>query len=186
MSQVIDPVLIRELPLAGRDVYAALATQPGVASDAPTGRGLGLSVNGQRPSSTNFMLDGVENNNYLLSGPLTRVAPEAVQEYRISTNNFSAEYGRTAGVVANAVTRSGGAAWHGIAYLFLKNEWLNANDFQRNARIVRAFRSRNSSPGSLSAGRSNTRSFSRRRRSTGRVSAAVKTISPSLSPRSSS
>jgi hypothetical protein len=134
MSQVIDPVLIRELPLAGRDVYAALATQPGVASDAPTGRGLGLSVNGQRPSSTNFMLDGVENNNYLLSGPLTRVAPEAVQEYRVSTNNFSAEYGRTAGVVANAVTRSGGAAWHGIAYLFLKNEWLNANDFQRNAR----------------------------------------------------
>jgi hypothetical protein len=133
LSQVVDPVLIRELPLAGRDVYSILAIQPGIASDAATSRGLGLSVNGQRPSSTNFLLDGLENNNYLLSGPVTAVAPEAVQEYRVSTNNFSAEYGRTSGVVANAVTRSGGIAWHGLGYWYQKNDALNANDYQRNA-----------------------------------------------------
>jgi hypothetical protein len=62
-SPVVDPILIRELPLAGRDAYAALAMQPGVTSDSATSRGLGISVNGQRPSSSNFLLDGVENNN---------------------------------------------------------------------------------------------------------------------------
>ncbi len=139
VSQVIDPALIRELPLAGRDVYTMLVTQPGVTADAGTTRGLGISANGQRPSATNYLLDGVESNNYLVTGPLTAVAPEAVQEYRVSTNNFSAEYGRTSGFLANAVTRSGGAVWHGVGYLYLKNDALNANSFQRNlAGIPRA------------------------------------------------
>src|SRR5262249_53039862 len=105
ISQVIDPALVRDLPLAGRDVYTALAMQPGVTSDTTTARGLGLAINGQRPSASNFLLDGLENNNYLITGPLTPVAPEAVQEYRISTNNFSSEYGRSSGFLANAVTR---------------------------------------------------------------------------------
>jgi hypothetical protein len=132
VSQVIDPVQVMQLPLAGRDVYTMLATQPGVTSDTSTARGLGLAINGQRPSASNFLLDGLENNNYLLTGPLNPVAPEAVQEYRISTNNFSAEYGRTAGFLANAVTRAGGSEWHGLGYFYTKNEALNANDFQRN------------------------------------------------------
>jgi len=132
-SQVVNPVLIRELPLAGRDVYAVLATEAAVTSDAATSRGLGLSVNGQRPTSSNYLLDGLENNNYLLAGPFTVVAPEAVQEYRVSTNNFSAEYGRTSGFVANAVAKSGSTNWHGQAYTYFKNEALNANDFQHNA-----------------------------------------------------
>jgi hypothetical protein len=132
LSQVVSPQEIREAPLAGRDVYALLALQPGVTSDAATSRGLGLSVNGQRPSSTNYLLDGLENNNYLLTGPLILAAPEGVQEYRVSTNNFSAEYGRTSGVVANVITKSGGTAWHGLAYMNYKNEALNANEFQRN------------------------------------------------------
>ena len=129
VSQVIDPEQIRDLPLAGRDVYTMLVTQPGVTADTGTARGLGLAINGQRPSSSNFMLDGVENNNYLVTGPLTPIAPEAIQEYRVSTNNFSAEYGRTAGFLANAVTRSGGNQFHGVGYFYLKNEALNANGF---------------------------------------------------------
>jgi hypothetical protein len=132
LSYVVDPRAVEELPFAGRDVYAALVLEPGVTSDATTSRGLGLAINGQRPSASNFLLDGLENNNYLITGPLGAVAPEAVQEYRVSTNNFSAEYGRTAGYVANAVTRSGGNQWHGLAYMYAKNDWLNANDFQRN------------------------------------------------------
>jgi hypothetical protein len=132
VSEVIDPIQVRDLPLAGRDVYTMVVTQPGVTADTTTARGLGVSVNGQRPSSSNFLLDGVENNNYLVTGPLTAIAPEAVQEYRISTNNFSAEYGRTAGFVANALTRSGGARWHGIGYLDFKNTALDANGFQEN------------------------------------------------------
>ena len=132
VSQVIEPVDVQYLPLAGQDVYTLLVTQPGVTSDATTARGLGLSINGQRPSASTFSLDGLENNNYLTTGPLLAVAPEAVQEYRISTNNFSAEYGRTSGVVANAVTRAGTNQWHGLAYFYLKNDALNANEFQRN------------------------------------------------------
>jgi len=132
VSEVIDRTDLRDLPLEGRDVYTMLVTQPGVTSDAGTARGLGLSINGTRPTSSNFLLDGVENNNYLITGPLTPIAPEAIQEYRISTNNFSAEYGRTAGYVANAITRSGSDQFHGLAYFYLKNDALNANSFQQN------------------------------------------------------
>ncbi|HEX5230156.1 MAG TPA: carboxypeptidase regulatory-like domain-containing protein [Bryobacteraceae bacterium] len=132
VSEVIDSDEINNLPLEGRDVYSLLVTQPGVTSDAATARGLGLSVNGQRPSSSNFLLDGLENNNYLITGPLATVAPEAIQEYRISTNNFSAEYGRTSGFLANAITRTGGEQFHGVAYFYLQNEALNGNAFQQN------------------------------------------------------
>src|SRR6202035_755804 len=106
----------------------ALVLQPNVAADTTTARGIGVSVGGQRPSASNFLLDGLENNNQLITGPLATVAPEAVQEFRISTNNFSAEYGWTTGYIANAVTKAGTNQWHGLGYFNLKNEALNAND----------------------------------------------------------
>ncbi len=137
VSAVIDPNQIQQLPLAGRDVYTMLVTLPGVTADTGTSRGLGVSVNGQRPSASNYLLDGMENNNYLITGPLTAEAPEAVQEYRISTNNYSAEYGRTSGFVANAVSRAGSSQFHGIGYWYLKNDALNANGFQENLAGVR-------------------------------------------------
>jgi hypothetical protein len=133
ISTVVSPEEIASLPLAARDVYATLVLQPGVAASTTTGRGLGLAVNGQRPAASNFLLDGVENNNSLVTGPLNVVTPESVQEYRISTSNFSAEFGRTAGFVADAVTRAGGSAWHGQLYHYYNNEALNANDLERNA-----------------------------------------------------
>ena len=148
LSDVIDPAQVRDLPLAGRDVYTMLVTQPGVASDSGTARGLGLAVNGQRPTASNFLLDGLENNNYLITGPLTPIAPEAIQEYRVSTNNFSAEYGGSSGYLPpSAVTRAGGSRWHGLAYYYLKNDALNANDFQRNWRELPRIRLKESEPG---------------------------------------
>jgi hypothetical protein len=132
ISQVVDPVQLNDLPLAGRDAYTLVALQPGVTADTTTARSLGLSSNGQRPSASNFLLDGIENNNYLVTGPLNAIAPEAIQEYRVSTNNYSAEYGRTSGYIANAITRPGTNVWHGLAYANLENENLNANDFQSN------------------------------------------------------
>ena len=132
ISEVIDRTELNDIPLQGQDVFTMLVTQPGVTSDAGTARGLGLSINGTRPTDSNFMLDGVENNNYLVTGPLTPIAPEAIQEYRISTNNFSAEYGRTSGYVANAITRSGSDQFHGLVYFYLQNDVLNANSFQQN------------------------------------------------------
>ncbi len=84
VSYVIDPTQIGDLPLQGRDVYTMLVSLPGVTADNGTARGIGVSVTGARPSSSNYLLDGVSNNNYLVTGPLSPVAPEAVQEYRIS------------------------------------------------------------------------------------------------------
>jgi hypothetical protein len=149
---VIDSAEINNLPLAGRDVYTMLVTQPGVTSDAATGRGLGLSINGQRPSASNFLLDGVENNNYLITGPLTVLAPEAIQEYRVSTNNFSAEYGRTSGFLANAITRSGYENFHGNGYFYLKNDVLNANGFQENLQGAPRTPDKESEPGYVLGG----------------------------------
>nr|MCU0245775.1 TonB-dependent receptor [Bryobacter sp.] len=132
VSQVVDPRALRDLPFARRDLYAMLALQAGVTSDTSTARGLGLSVLGTRPTASQFLLDGVENNNPVTTGPLTAVAPEAMQEYRISTSNFSAEYGRSAGFIANAVTRAGTPSWHGLAYWNLRNDAFDANTFERN------------------------------------------------------
>ncbi len=127
LSYVLDAAAIANLPLNGRDLFSALVVLPGVTSEGGTGRGLGLAVNGARSTSSNFLLDGLENNNFLTTGPLTTLAPEAAQEYRISTNNFSAEFGRAAGFIANAVTRPGTQRNHGLAYANLQNEVLNAN-----------------------------------------------------------
>jgi len=136
LSNVIEPLPIRELPLAGRDSYTMLVTQPGVTADAGTLRSLGLSASGQRPASSNFLLDGLELNNSLIAGPLISVPPEALEQYRISVAGYSAEFGRTAGFLANAITRAGTPHWHGLAYHYLRNESLNANDFQNNLRAL--------------------------------------------------
>jgi hypothetical protein len=129
---VAEQAQLRDLPLAGRDVYALLVTLPAVTTDTSTGRGLGLSAAGNRPSASNFLLDGLDNNNHLITGPLVTMAPEAVQEYRVSVAGFTAEYGRTSGFLANVVTRPGGNQWHGLGYFYFKNEFLNATEFQRN------------------------------------------------------
>lgn len=160
VSRVVSPLELRDLPLAGRDVYALLITLPGVTTDASAGRGLGLTVNGQRPSSSNFLLDGLENNNYLITGPLATVAPEAIEEYRVSTNNFTAEYGRTSGFIANAVTRSGSEHWHGIGYMYAGNDVLNANSFQRNTNELSRLPVKDVQPGFSVSGPTGIRSLS--------------------------
>jgi hypothetical protein len=132
VSDAVSPADIRELPLNGENIYAVLLAEPGVTASNATSRSLGIAANGQRPSSSSFLLDGVEANFNLVSGPLLSVAPEATQEYRLSTNNFYAEYGGAAGYIANAVTRSGGNAWHGVGFFDIKNTVLDANDFQAN------------------------------------------------------
>jgi Carboxypeptidase regulatory-like domain/TonB-dependent Receptor Plug Domain/TonB dependent receptor len=136
-SDVVAATDIQNLPLVGRDVYTMLLLLPGVTSDTATARGLGFSVNGQRPSSSNYLLDGIENNNLLVTGPLSAVIPEFVQEYRVSTTNYSAEYGRTSGFVANAVTRTATNQWHGGAFFYSETDRLNANGFQENTQGIR-------------------------------------------------
>ncbi len=132
ISSVIDRFELDNLPLAGRDTYALLLIQAGVGADTGTARGLGLAVNGQRPAASNYLLDGLENNNHLTTGPLYAISPEAVQDYRMSTSNFTAEYGGTSGFLANMASRAGSNEWHSLLYYHLKNSFLNANGFQQN------------------------------------------------------
>lgn len=128
LSTVVQPLEVRNLPFASRDLFATLALQPMVTTSSTTARGLGLYANGQRATATNYLLDGVDANAYLTSGPQFVLPPEAAQEYRVSIANYTAEYGGASGLIANAVTLAGGRAWHGLGYGYLINEALNAND----------------------------------------------------------
>lgn len=140
---VIDNRKIVELPLNGRN-FAQLGTlMPGVVAppsalggaegDAtPGGFGgatTGFAVNGQRNQSNNFLLDGAANNDTFNSGFVLRPPPDAIQEFKILTHNYGAEYGRNAGSVVNAVTKSGTNAWHGDGWHFNRNNALAARNF---------------------------------------------------------
>lgn len=116
LSYVVDPQQLARLPLSGRDAYRLILFQPAVAT-----------LN--RPS---ILLDGLDANE----GGLLVVAPEAVQEYRITTSNFSAEFGRASGYIANVVTRSGTNALHGVAYGYFNDDFLNANSVEFRARAI--------------------------------------------------
>lgn len=135
-GQVVGRAAIVNLPLNGR-AYADLALlSPGVRKSNITARDASFNVNGLRSSLNNFMLDGVDNNAYGtsnqgFSNQIVQLNPDAVQEFRVQTNNFSAEYGRAGGAVINASLRSGTNQFHGAAWEFLRNTKLNAIGFFR-------------------------------------------------------
>ena len=138
-GQVINPRQIVELPLNGR-AYADLALLvPGVRksileNQSETSRDASFNVNGMRSSQNNFMLDGVDNNAYGtsnqgFSNQVVQASPDALQEFKVETNNFSAEYGRAAGAIVNASIKSGTNQLHGSAWEFVRNTKLNAVGF---------------------------------------------------------
>lgn len=135
-GQVVGRAAIVNLPLNGR-AYADLALlSPGVRKSNITNRDASFNVNGLRSSLNNFMLDGVDNNAYGtsnqgFSNQIIQLNPDAIQEFKVQTNNFSAEYGRAGGAVINASLRSGTNSFHGAAWEFLRNTKLNAVGFFR-------------------------------------------------------
>jgi hypothetical protein len=127
-----DEKRLSELPLATtRSVYNIALSAPGV-SQLNSGQsvfagGTNFSSNGGRVRSNNFMIDGQDNNNFGVAGstiPLNN--PDAIQEVRLVTNQFSAEYGRNSSAVFNAIMRSGSNQYHGSAFWFHNNNALNA------------------------------------------------------------
>ncbi|MGH9942671.1 MAG: carboxypeptidase regulatory-like domain-containing protein, partial [Pyrinomonadaceae bacterium] len=101
---------------------------PNVSSSGGVGVGAGGSVGGQRPRNNNFVLDGVDNNDKSVTGPQVYVSPEVVQEFSLLQNQFSAEFGRSNGGQFITVTKSGTNEYHGSAYGFFRNRFLNALD----------------------------------------------------------
>ncbi len=143
-GQIINRQQIVNLPLNGR-AYADLALlSPGVRKSVLNNQGSGgrdasFNVNGLRSSLNNFVLDGVDNNSYGtsnqgFSNQVIQPSPDAVQEFKVQTNNFSAEFGRAGGAVINASLRSGTNQFHGSVYNFLRNTSLNATGFFKPTR----------------------------------------------------
>jgi hypothetical protein len=157
LGQTIDRNVMAELPTLTRNPYDFVALSAGAvpalnatAIGAGTVRGVGIAINGQRAESANFLLDGSDNTDPTTSTPGQRVPHEAVREYRVLTNGFTAEYGRNAGFVANLVTKSGTNEFHGSLYDYMRNSHLAANSFENNARgNPRAVFNRHQAGGSL-------------------------------------
>ncbi|HET7206881.1 MAG TPA: carboxypeptidase regulatory-like domain-containing protein, partial [Terriglobales bacterium] len=121
---------IQDLPLVERDTFQLGLLQAGVfAADPDDGSGNPFSVSGQRSESLTFLIDGVDNNDFLGNNAAVDPNPDAVQEFRILTNNYGAEYGRTSGGIVNQVIRSGTNSFHGNIFEFLRNEDLNARNY---------------------------------------------------------
>ena len=135
-GQVIGTQEIENLPLNGRS-YADLALlAPGVRksfleNQSTTSREASFNVNGQRSAFNNFLLNGLDNNSYGTSNQgfaneNIPPSPDAVSEFRIETDNYSAEYGRASGAVVNASIRRGTNQFHGRAWDYIRNTSLNA------------------------------------------------------------
>jgi hypothetical protein len=137
VSVVVEENRILQLPLASRNIYSLFLLQPGVTSqEAISTRGLSFSLHGQRVSGSNYQLDGVDNNNIILTGPVAATSAETIQEFRMVNSSFSSEYGRATAFIAQVVTRSGTNRFHGSLFEFLANDKLNANTFENNAEDV--------------------------------------------------
>ena len=121
---------ILDLPLVERDTLQLGLLQAGVFTpDQDDGSGNPFSVSGQRSESLTFLLDGADNNDFLGNNIVVNPNPDAVGEFKILTNNYTAEYGRTSGGIVNQVIKSGTNSFHGSAFWFFRNNALNASDY---------------------------------------------------------
>jgi outer membrane receptor protein involved in Fe transport len=132
IREVVDEKRITELPLNGRNPLQLVMLVPG-AVRAPGGGSLNrndaIAVNGGRGTATNYMLDGGDNNDPQQNVGAVTPNPDALEEFSVLTNNFSAEYGRNSGAIVNAVTKSGTNQFHGSLWEFLRNDALDARSY---------------------------------------------------------
>ena len=138
-GQVIERQQIVNLPLNGRSYSSLALLSTGVLESNQNGVGTSgregsFNVNGLRNTANNFQLDGVDNNlygtsNQGFSNQVIQVSPDAVAEFKVQTNNYSAEYGRSGGAVINATYRSGTNEIRGSLWEFNRNTALNATGF---------------------------------------------------------
>jgi hypothetical protein len=134
LSTVVSSKDILELPSLTRNPYDFVTLSGNVNEDANgSGRGVGFSINGQRVASTNVLLDGGENVDYFVAGVGQSVPLESVNEFRVITSDFTAEYGRASGGVVNLTTKSGSNQFHGSVYEFNRISALASNSFFNNA-----------------------------------------------------
>src|SRR5215470_10324971 len=136
-SQLIDSTTMVTLALNGRNPVQLAQLTAGVTVSEPGARdenGYGFSANGARSLQNNFLLDGIDNNSNLPdllneSNYVVMPSVDALQEFRVETNSYAAEFGRATGAVVNATIKSGTNAFHGVVYEFVRNQLFDARNY---------------------------------------------------------
>jgi hypothetical protein len=142
LSGLVDDRRVQDLPLNGRNVMSLANILPGiVAVSAPqemnnTRAGPNMSVNGGRSISNNFTFNGANFTHFGQTTGMNFPPPDAVQEIRIQTHNFTSEYGNNSGSQVTVTSKSGSNQFHGSAWEFLRNDKLNARSFFQPRRTV--------------------------------------------------
>ena len=136
LGQVIEAQQIRELPLNGRNFVQLGLLVPGTTEGPPAADtvrsrqgGVSITANGQRENQNNWMLDGIDNNAAFFGLAVIVPSTEAIEQFKVETSNYSAEFGRAAGAVVNLQIRSGTNRFHGSLYEFLRNDAFDAKGF---------------------------------------------------------
>lgn len=139
VSQLLSRNVWENYPLENRDTNEFINLLPGAVPDEFAGSTRGAAVNGVRGGTGNFLVEGFDNNDQgqggrgaLVSGGITSISPEAIEEYRVVTNNYAAQYGKGGGFVTDTVLRSGNNEWHGSLFEYNRIQKLAANDFFSN------------------------------------------------------
>jgi hypothetical protein len=132
VSTVVGQQQIQSLPINGRNFISFSVITPGVTTDRTPQQGAsatsGLSFAGQRARSNNIMVDGLDNNDLVVGSVRATFSQEAVREFQVLTNSYSAEFGKASGGIVNIVTKSGTNDFHGNAFLYYRDKSLNAKD----------------------------------------------------------
>ena len=147
LGDVVTAAQVQALPPVNRNFTQIMTLSAGVVAsvtdatelgrgsggEIPTTEGQGQNINGARASDINFRMDGVDVNDYDASGfgvPIPN--PDTIQEFKVQTGMYDAQYGRDAGANVNLVTKTGSNSFHGNLFEFWRNDVLNANDFFLN------------------------------------------------------
>ncbi|MFL6208791.1 MAG: carboxypeptidase regulatory-like domain-containing protein [Pyrinomonadaceae bacterium] len=136
IGNVVEQKAIEQLPLNGRNPLTLLVLEPGVVQRSFGGAGSGVHVNGSRDRAYNVTIDGIEANESSVPNPVSnlyRINPDNVQEFKVTTNNATAEEGRNSGASISVSTRGGTNEIHANLFYFLRNDALNSKDFFANA-----------------------------------------------------
>ena len=143
VGAVIDQQLVETLPLNSRDFLQLSLLSPGVAPSVEGSQNsqygsVSMEVNGGREEFNNFLLDGVDNNDSYVNRYAVEPAVDSVQEFKMDTSSYDAEYGRSAAGQVNVITRSGTNSFHATAYEYLRNKVLDARDYFNGAGFAKA------------------------------------------------
>jgi Carboxypeptidase regulatory-like domain len=144
VSQLVDRNIWQNMPLEVRNQNSFIELVAGAIPQDNTGNNRGAAVNGTREGAGSYLVEGADNNeqgqggrgqisNYDHGGAATSISPDAIQEYRVITNSYSAEYGKGGGFITDTVLKSGTNQWHGSLFEYNRIQALTANDWESNA-----------------------------------------------------